>query len=551
ALLAYANYLGELIWPVHLAAYYPHPGAAVSIVRALAAGCSLVLITVLAIGLRRRWPYLAVGWLWYLITLTPVIGLVQIGDHGMADRYTYIPMIGLFLLLTWSVADMAATWRLPRFLLSAATAAILVACAAFTWKQLAYWRDDRALWEHALAVTANNAMAHNNLGMDYYRKDMLVQAQNEIEQAVTIDPRVFLFHNNRAKMLRDLGRTEEAVAEFRKAIELASNDVVVHFNLANLLRDLGREDEALAEYSKAIALDPQHPLPRDNFANLLRDLGRPGEAAAEFQRAIELDPEYASPHIGLGNALADLGRREEAIEQYREAISLTPDNALAHNNLGLAYQASGLYDEAMAEYRKAEKLGFPQATSRLQACARQQALRPRLPDLLSGKYKPADNAERLVFADLCAQPFEGRYAQAARLYADAFAADAAQTDIGLATDRVHAASAAARAGCGQGQDVATLDESEKARLRGQALKWLLAVLEITTDRARNGTPSTRIAALQALRMWRRETGLACVRDPAALAKLPDAERQTWQKLWQDVEAVLTATNAPRPIVSKP
>jgi serine/threonine-protein kinase len=186
----------------------------------------------------------------------------------------------------------------------------------------------------------------------------------------------------------------------------------------------------------------------------------------------------------------------------------------------------------------------------MQACARQQTLRPRLPELLIGKYQPADNAERLVFADLCGQPFEGRYAQAARLYAEAFAADPAQGDDSRTTNRFNAAIAAARAGCDQGQDASTIDETERVRLRGQALKWLQTELVRAADRARSGMLHDREIAKQVLRGWRREPGFAGVRDPAALAKLPDEERQAWQKLWHEVEAALTATNAPRPIMNK-
>jgi tetratricopeptide (TPR) repeat protein len=540
ALLAYVAYLGKMFWPARLAVHYPHPGAAVSVVAALAAGLLLAVITVLVLGLGRRRPYLAVGWLWYLGTLLPVIGLVQIGGHGMADRYTYVPLIGLFLLVTWGAADLMAARKLPRFYPAAAATLVLAACAVLTWIQLGYWKSDRDLWEHALAVTENNALAHNNLGMVYFGQGRVGLAEKEFDRAVTLAPRVALFHHNRATLLRDRGRPDEALAECSQAVALSPRDALFHYTLGNLLRDLGREDEALAELQESVHLDPDSPQSHGNLANVLLDLGRREEAVAEYRRAIDLDPRYASPHVGLGNALAELGRREEALAEYHRAIDLGPKSPVAHLNLGMALQEEGRLEAAAVEYRKAVELGYGQALPRLQQCEKLRALRPRLPELLAGRDQPADNAERLAFADLCGQPFEGRYALAARLYADAFHTDPTLTGDLRTAYGSDAATVAARAGCGQGQDAAGLDEAEKARLRLQALGWLRAELALWTEQIQGDSPPpARVAARQALRAWQRSTGLAGVRDPEALALLPEAERAAWQKLWQEVEAVLS------------
>ncbi len=538
ALLAYVGYLGKTLWPTHLAVFYPHPGAAVSVAHALAAGLLLVVVTALVLGPGRRRLYLAVGWLWYLGTMLPMIGLVQIGHHGMADRYTYVPLIGLFLLLTWGAADLATALRLPRFLLIATATVVLCACAVLTWNQVGTWKSNVTLWEHALAVTEKNTTAHTNLGTHYHAQGRLDLAAKEFEAAVAIEPNLPQFRHNLANLLRDLGRREEAVAECRKAIELDPKQTMLHFNLGTMLLDLGRREEALAEFRETIQLDPTHPVPHYNLANLLRDFGRREEALAEFRKAIELDPDYAQPHVGLGNVLADLGRREEAIAEHRRAVALNPKNPVPRNNLATALQADGRLEEALAEYRIVLELGYTPAAPRLRACERLRALLPRLPGLIAGRDKPADDAERLAFADLCGQPFVGRYALAARLYAD-----------GSGADPVLAATAAAQAGCGQGQDAAGLDEGEKTKLRRQALSWLQAELTLWKEQARSASPEARAAVSQALRTWQRNAGLDGVRDPDALAKLPEAERDEWRKLWQDVENVLKvcSESPPRPL----
>jgi protein O-mannosyl-transferase len=510
ALLAYVGYLGKTFWPVRLAVYYPHPGAAVPVGPALGAGLFLAAVTTLALGPGRRWPYLAVGWLWYLGTLVPVIGLVQVGGQGMADRYTYVPLVGVFVMVVWGMADLAQGWRLPRGYLVAAGAAALSACAALTRAQVGHWDSTLHLWEHAAAVTEGNGLAHLNLGTCY----------------------------------REQGRPTAARKEFEKAAALEPRAAVAHFNLGNVLADLGQPEEALAEFRTAGELDPDIPVPPNTVGALLQSLGRVEEAEAEYRRAIDLSPGDAYAHHNLGTVLAELGRREEALAELRRAVELDPENARIHASLGAALQEEGRLDEALAEYRKAQKLGDQQAGPRLQACERLRALRPRLPGVVAGRDRPADNAERLAFAELCRQPGERRYALAARLYADAFAAAPNVPNDLRAGHRFQAAGDAAAAGGGRGKDGAGLDETEKARLRNESLNWLRADLAAWSRQALGGTAEARAAAQRALRAWKRDDRLGCVRDPAALAKWVPAEREAWQKLWQEVDAVLARVSAP-------
>jgi tetratricopeptide (TPR) repeat protein len=473
ALLAYGSYLGKTFWPVNLAVYYPHPGA-VPWGPVLGAALLLAAVTVLVLGPGRRRPYLAVGWLWFLGTLVPVIGLVQVGGQALADRYTYVPLIGVFVMLAWGAADLAAAWGLPRIVLAGTAVAVLAGCAALARVQVGYWQSSLSLWEHAAEVTENNATAHINVGRCHYEQGQLAAARAEYEKAAAIDPQLAEPHN-------DLG---------------------------NVLRDLGEREEAVAEYQKAIDRAPRAPLGHFNLGIVLIELGRPEGAAAAFAEAAALDPGNAPIHAILANALQQAGRLEEAVAEYRTAL----------------------------------RMGLAQVWPLLQACERLQALRPRLAGLLAGREKPRDNAERLALADLCGQPFERRYALATRLYAEAFAADGALAGNLQTGNRLHAALAAAAAGCGKGADAAGLDGKEKARLRGLALGWLRDDLALWAELGRK-VPQARAAVHQVLQFWQRDASLAGVRDPAGLAGLPQAERAAWQKLWQEVEAVLAGASA--------
>jgi Flp pilus assembly protein TadD len=470
ALLAYVGYLGKTFWPVGLAVYYPHSGATISVGEAVVAGVLLALITTLVLGLGRRWPYLAVGWLWYLGTLVPVIGLVQVGEQAMADRYSYVPLIGVFVLLVWGAGDLAAASRIPRALSATATAAVLCACGALTWLQLGYWSAAVTLWDHTLAVTENNAVAHINLGAAYLLLDMKLAAKPHFEKAIAIEP-----GNARA-----------------------------HYDLGQVCWDLHQYDTA----------------------------------ATEFRRAAELAPEIAGFHYNLATALAQLGKEAEAEAAYRRALALDPSWAEAHRYLGLLLQAEGRLEEACAEFGKAANLGDRAASPLRLRCERYLTMRPRLPALVRGDERLAEG-EAIEFAWLCQEPFERRYALAARFFAAAFSAQPGLADTRQPRFRYAAARAACRAACGQGADAATLNEQDRSRLRSQALNWLQADLawslrELTAARQ----PRQVLDVLQVLQLWPKDSALEGVREPQALAQLPQQEGEDWQKLWRETQNVL-------------
>ena len=318
AILAYASYLGHALWPFGLAVFYPQ-AAVTPWDRVVVATGGLVAMTGVAIWQWPRRPYLLVGWLWFVGTLVPVIGLVQAGDQAMADRFTYLPSIGLALIAAWGLGDIARRSAARRRLVTAGIAIVLLGWCIQTRAQVETWRDSRTLYAHALAVTTRNHLAHGNLGL----------------------------------LLLDDGRVDEAMTHFAAAVEARPTSPKAHVNLGVGLATLGRHAEALREYERAVQLDPRLPVAQYNLGLELVEVGRVDEALVHYEEAIRLDPEYASPHVNLGLVLATRGQLDEAITHYRRALVLDPTLAAAYNDLAVALERQGHIADALDAYRAA------------------------------------------------------------------------------------------------------------------------------------------------------------------------------------------------------
>ena len=289
--VAIGRYLLKTIWPADLAVIYPMPDKIPALAIA-AAGAALILVSAVAWRARRRSPYLLVGWFWFLGTLVPVTGLVQVGGAAMADRYAYIPSIGLFLAVAFGCRELAARFQFPPIAAVAAAVLILGGCLLATEQQLRFWRDSETLFRHALAVTRDNDIAHANLGV----------------------------------ALEQQGKWDEALAEYRAAARLAPGRYQTHNNLGNLLDKMGRPEPALAEYREAVRLNPGLPSLRDGLGSVLAEVGRFSEAMNEFTNAARLDPAYPWPHFEMGKTLLKQGRDAEAMDQFHLALRLGPDD---------------------------------------------------------------------------------------------------------------------------------------------------------------------------------------------------------------------------------
>ncbi|MEN6406280.1 MAG: tetratricopeptide repeat protein, partial [Thermoguttaceae bacterium] len=319
ALVAYVAYLGQFFYPVGLAPLYPHPGSAISIAVVFFAALLLVGVSVAAWLARRRCPYWLVGWFWYLGMMVPVIGLVQVGIQARADRYTYLPQIGLCVALTWAAVDL--TRRIPqrRWILGAAAAVILLDLTAIGWLQASYWRDGETLWAHVVSDHPDNAVAHNNLGT----------------------------------LLAHRGQLDAASVCFQKALEISPNFPDAHNNLAGVMIRRGQIDEAIVHYKKAIQIKPDVAEPHNNLGNLYFGRGELDKAAASYQEALKINPDLAEAHSNLGRALSAQGKFDAAVAQFREALRIQPDYVAAGYNLGATLAQQGHFTEAVEAIRHA------------------------------------------------------------------------------------------------------------------------------------------------------------------------------------------------------
>ena len=362
AVTAYGRYLGKAWWPTRLAVGYPfapdYPLAATGLAAALLAGISLA-----AFAWRKRRPYLLVGWLWFLGTLVPVIGLVQVGRQSMADRYTYVPLIGVFIMGVWGVAEAVAGWnrRTRLVVLGPVAGAVLAGCLVLTERQLALWKDSETLFRHALAVTDRNFTAHQGLGYALaHSPGHAAEAIAEYQAALQLEPDQADVHHALGKILAETpGRLAEGINEFRATVRLKPGDGDAHLNLGIALTQIGEIADALAEFETAVRLKPESAVAHYNLAQALaQSPARQTEAAAEYETVLRLRPDWAGVHCNLGLVLAQLpGHLSEAIAEFEMALRAQPGFAEAHNNLGTALrQVPGRTADAIAEYRAAVAL---------------------------------------------------------------------------------------------------------------------------------------------------------------------------------------------------
>jgi tetratricopeptide (TPR) repeat protein len=297
AVISYSAYLVQFFWPSGLAVYYPYPP---SLPVWQIAGSSVLLLAISALATRR--PYLTVGWLWYLGTLVPVIGLVQVGEQARADRYTYIPMIGISIMLAWGFAEIMERRPAMRSALVFVSAAFCLVCLVATWTQVQYWRNSVTLFEHAIASTDNNFIAHLNLGV----------------------------------VLAEQGHTQEALRHLYASVEEKPDHNDGHDTLGAVLGQMGRTDEAADQFRQAIRLQPNDSEAYCNLGNVMLAQGKLADASDDFRNALRISPDFVTAHFGLGAALLNLGQTDESIAQFTEALRLDPNMAPARDGLNKA-----------------------------------------------------------------------------------------------------------------------------------------------------------------------------------------------------------------------
>jgi tetratricopeptide (TPR) repeat protein len=355
AVVSYCRYLGKLFWPVDLAPFYPSVSYWPTI-QILLASLGLAAVSAVAIILRRRQPYLVVGWLWFLGMLVPVIGLVRAGEQSMADRYSYLPSVGILLLLVWGVYELMRRGRVQNWGVVTLVTVPTLLSAAVTRKQIGYWKDTETLFRHTLAGTRDNYLAHYNLGTALEKQERLEEATVQFNEALRIRPNYAEAYNNLGIVLDKQGRLKEALTYYAEALKRKPNYADPHNNIGTTLEKQGRLDDAMKEYQAALRLKPDYADARYNLGAVLGRMGRLDEAIREFRATLALQPNSADAHNNLGVALERKGRLDEAIAEYAQALKLRPDYAKAHFNLGVALSRKGQWDQAISAFQTALRL---------------------------------------------------------------------------------------------------------------------------------------------------------------------------------------------------
>jgi protein O-mannosyl-transferase len=332
AVVAYAMYLWKMIWPSHLAPIYPHPGGSLAAWQVAVSVLVLLAVTGIALAYRSK-RYLLTGWLWFLGTLIPVIGLVQVGDQAMADRYAYIPLIGIFVMIAWGVADLADSLRLGVSLRLVAAICVLLALSLATYRQLGYWSSNYDLWSHTLAVTDRNFIAQDNLGGALLLLDRPDDAYAHFQVAAEINPRDPMSRSNLGAYLQEHGHLNGAIEQYKSVISITSDSGLLagaYANLGSAYLSLGADDQARQNYDLSLRFNASQPNAYLGLGRLLEKQNNLDEAINDYSRSVELRPTDRG-FMFLGHALENAGRRSEALAVYQQALKLSPDSTEAQH----------------------------------------------------------------------------------------------------------------------------------------------------------------------------------------------------------------------------
>ncbi|HWY39246.1 MAG TPA: tetratricopeptide repeat protein [Chthoniobacterales bacterium] len=381
-LVTYVTYVRQIFWPVDLAVFYPHPDNDLAFWQVGLAAIFLVVVTWATFAIRKRYPYLVVGWLWYLVMLLPVIGIIEVGLQGHADRYTYLPHVGLYIAITWLIADYSVSLPARKQVLGTAAVVIVMMLTACSWKQVTYWRNTQTLWTHTLAVTQDNDVALMDLGNYFMEQGRLDDALSYLQRALDVHSgsqhghytlSLALIHNAIGSVLERIGRLDEALAHFRQAVEFRPDLPDGHYNLGVALFRKGDVDAAIVEWRTTLALYPADPGTNTSLANALVQKGLFGEAVAHFKVALQSEPDSATPLNNLAWLLS--AAPDESVRNGAQAVDLAlrlnrvtqQKNPFFIRTLAAAYAEAGQFDKAVETGKIASGLAHVQGQHQLAA----------------------------------------------------------------------------------------------------------------------------------------------------------------------------------------
>ena len=338
ALVAYVAYLSKTFWPTKLAAFYPHPALVPSetgplVAETLGAALLLVAVSVCVLYMIKRRPYLTLGWLWYLGTLLPVIGIVHVGFQAMADRYSYLPLIGIYIAIAWAGRELVLRWRSARLVVAITAVASLIACTLITRSQIPTWRDSTSVFAHAIEVTRDNYFAHANLGSILLAHGNVDDAMAHYEKALRIRPDYPTALTGLGTIYARQGQIDRAIDLHQRALNARPDSAIVLNNLGAALYQKGELIAAAQVFERALELEPDYAMGHSNLGSIYFRLGQLGQAEEHLERALSIEPDYVAAHNNLGAVLVQQGRLQEAVAHFEHALRIQPDHAMSRQNL--------------------------------------------------------------------------------------------------------------------------------------------------------------------------------------------------------------------------
>jgi tetratricopeptide (TPR) repeat protein len=357
AFIAYITYIGKIIWPSNLAVLYPYPKFLVSW-QVLGSVFLLIAITLAVIWRAKKFPYLATGWILYIGMLVPVIGIVKAGNQAVADRYTYIPLIGLLIMVAWGVPDLLKKWNYRKEILLALSALSILCLSIITRTQVGYWQNNIILYDHTLKVTDNNWLIYNNRGFAYDNLGNHKQAIEDFNRAIEIKPDFELAYNNKGNAYQGLGNSRQAIEDFNRAIEIKPGYADAYYNRGIAYKGLGNYKQAIEDYGRAIEIKPDFAEAYNNRGAAYNSLENYRQSIEDFNRVIKINPDYAAAYNNRGNAYKGLGNYKQAIRDLNRAIEIKPGFADAYNNRACVYLDQGDNTSGCRDAQKACELGI-------------------------------------------------------------------------------------------------------------------------------------------------------------------------------------------------
>ena len=352
AFLSYAKYIGKMFWPQNLAVFYPLD-IAIPLWQIVLCVLLLLVISIFAVRFGRKHRYLPVGWFWFVGTLIPVIGLVQSGAQSLADRYTYISLTGLFIIISFRADRLTAKWNYRKYFLSLLAAVVLGAASVCSSLQLKFWQNSITLFQRAVDVTSNNFLIYNNFANVLGKMGKLNQSLEYLNKALALRPNSAEIHNNLGNAFRELGKVDQAIEHYKEAVKYKPDLADAHFNFGVALSKKGDFEDAVAEYQKALVIEPANADTLSELGLVYAQQGKLDQAFDCYNKAIVIEPANIIAHGRLGLALAEQGKFDDAIREFRTVLKARPDDVEMYCNLGILLEHQNKTDQAIEQYRRA------------------------------------------------------------------------------------------------------------------------------------------------------------------------------------------------------